>query len=244
MKPTMLKARMMVFAEFVLFFILATCFLAGTGMAAGKPTAVTKAATFVSYCTARLNGTANPNGILTMIYWEYGTTTAYGKKTSVWSVGSGTSDGTFYADVGDVPPKAGSLPPNTTYHFRFVAENSAGKAYGADMTFTTQALPPSVKTGPATKITTNSARLTGIVNPHGVKTMCQFQYGTTTDYKTGIGTSPAGNGTSNVTVAADVTKLHVNTIYHYQLKCESSSGFSLGSDMAFKTKSSNLLQKK
>jgi len=244
MKPTMSKTGKMVFAQLVLVFLLLTCFLAGTGMAAGKPSAVTKAATFVSYCTARLNGTANPNGLLTTIYWEYGTTTAYGKKTSVWSVGSGTSDVTFYADVGNVPPKVGSLTPNTTYHFRFVAENSAGKAYGADMAFTTQAPPPSVKTGPATKITTNSARLTGIVNPHGVKTMCQFQYGTTIDYKAGVGMPPVGNGTSQINVYVDLTNLHVNTIYHYQLKCESSSGFSLGSDMAFKTKSSNLLQVK
>jgi hypothetical protein len=244
MKPIMSKAWMMVFAQLVLVFLLLACFLAGTGTAGGKPTAITKAATYVSYCTARLNGIVNPNGILTLHYWEYGTTTAYGKKTSSWSVGSGTSNADVYADVGNVPPKVGSLTPNTTYHFRLVAENSAGKAYGADMTFTTQAPPPSVKTGPPTNITTNSARLTGTVNPNGVKTMCQFQYGTTTDYKTGIGTSPAGNGTSQINVYVDLNKLHVDTIYHYQLKCESSSGFSLGSDMAFKTKSSNLLQKK
>jgi hypothetical protein len=240
MKLIISKARKLVFVEFVLFFLLLTCFQAGTGMAAGKPTAVTKAATYVSYATARLNGTANPNGLLTTIYWEYGTTTAYGKKANLWSIGSGTSDSDYWGDIG-------SLSPKTTYHFRFVAENSAGKAYGVDMTFATPAPKPDVKTGPATQITTNSARLTGTVDPHGLKTMCWFRFGQTTAYGTGIGTSPVGIGgigPSTVPVYVDLTKLHVNSVYHYQLVCESSSGLTAAADMTFKTKSSNLLQVK
>jgi len=235
MKPIMSKTGKMVFAQIVLVFLLLTCFLAGQGVTSGKPSAITKEATYVSSASARLNGIVNPNGILTLHYWEYGTTTAYGKKTSSWSVGSGTSNADVWADVG-------SLPPKTTYHFRFVAGNSAGKAYGSDMTFTTTAPKPSVKTGPPTQVTTQSARLTGTVNPNGLKTSCHFQYGTTTDYKTGVGTSPVGNGTSNVAVYVDLTKLHVDSIYHYALVCESSSGISYGSDMAFKTKSANLLK--
>jgi hypothetical protein len=204
-------------------------------MASGKPTAVTKAATYVSSSSARLNGTVKPNGLLTTIYWEYGTTTAYGSKTSMWSAGSGATNKDFWGDIG-------VLSSNTTYHFRFVAENSAGKAYGADMTFATTAPKPSVKTGPAIQITSNSARLTGTVNPNGLKTSCQFKLGKTTVYESGIGASPAGNGTSNVTVYLDLKQLHVNTVYHYQLECENSSGVSYGSDMSFKTKASNLLQ--
>jgi hypothetical protein len=240
MKPRMSKARMTVCAELVLVFLLLTCFLAGTGMASGKPTAITKAATFVTWATARLNGTVNPNGLLTTFYWEYGTTTAYGKKTEPWAIESGTSNQDGWRDIG-------SLNPKTTYHFRIVAENSAGKAYGADETFTSLAPKPDVKTGPATQITTNSARLTGTVNPHGLKTTCWFRFGTTTEYGTGIGTSPVssgGIGPSTVPVYVDVNKLHVNTVYHYQLVCENSSGLTAGADMSFKTKASNLLQKK
>ena len=33
----------------------------------------------------------------------------------------------------------GGLAPDTTYHFRLVAENSGGVAYGDDQTFTTAA---------------------------------------------------------------------------------------------------------
>ena len=237
MKPITLKTWKMVFAQTVLVIFLLTCFIAGTGLASGKPSAITKEATYVSSASARLNGVVNPNGILALYYWEYGTTTAYGKKTSSWSVGSGMSDSNVWADVG-------SLPSKTMYHFRFVAGNSAGTTYGADMTFTTTAPKPSVKTGPPTQITTNSARLTGTVNPNGLKTSCHFKYGNTTAYETGVGMPPVGNGTSNVTVYVDLTKLHVNAIYHYQLVCENSSGITYGSDMAFKTKASDLIKVK
>jgi phosphodiesterase/alkaline phosphatase D-like protein len=197
----------------------------------GKPSATTKAATDISSNYARLNGTVNPNGISATHYWEYGTTTAYGSKTNTWGDGSGTSDANVWADVG-------SLPPHTTYHFRFVATNSAGTGYGADMTFTTTAPKPSVTTGPAASVTTESARVTGTVNPNGLPTTCHFVYGTTTNYKQGIGKLAAGNGTSNVKIAIDLTGLHPNTSYHYELVCENSSGIVYGSDMAFKTKSS------
>jgi hypothetical protein len=242
MKRIISKTGMMVmvFTRLILFFLLITCFMAGQGMASGKPTAVTKDATYVSSISARLNGTVNPNGLLTTIYWEYGTTTAYGKKTTLWSVGSGTSDSNYWGDVG-------SLSPKTTYHFRFVAENSAGKAYGADLTFATPASKPDVTTGAATQITANSVRLTGTVNPHGLKTACWFRFGTTKEYESGIGTSPiniGGIGPSTIPVYVDLNKLHVNTVYHYQLVCENSSGITAGADMAFKTKASNLIQVK
>jgi hypothetical protein len=225
-----------VFAQAALAFLLLTCFMEGIGLAGDKPSVVTKEATYVSSASARLNGTTNPMGSPTLFYWEYGTTTAYGKKTGSWSVGSGTSDSSVWADVGNLPPK-------TLYHFRFVAGNSAGTAYGSDMTFATTAPKPSAKTGPAVQVTTQTARVTGVVNPNGSKTVCHFQYGTTPQHEiAGIGQLLVGNGTSNVPAAIDLTNLHVNATYHYELVCENSSGITYGSDMVFKTKLSNLIQ--
>ncbi len=48
---------------------------------AGKPIALTKAATDLAPNFARLHGTVNPNGLMTTHYWQYGPTTAYGTKT-------------------------------------------------------------------------------------------------------------------------------------------------------------------
>ena len=53
------------------------------------------------------------------------------------------------------------LSPNTVYHFRIVATNSAGTRFGGDRTFRTLSPtgPPVVTTNPATLIASFSARL-------------------------------------------------------------------------------------
>ena len=75
-----------------------------------------------------LGGGVYPNGLDTNYYWEYGPTTAYGHQTSPQDIGTGPA----LAGVQDV---VGSLTPGSTYHFRLVAQNAAGTAYGYDYTF-------------------------------------------------------------------------------------------------------------
>jgi hypothetical protein len=77
--------------------------------------------------SARLN---SGNGVATSYYFEYGTTSAYGSKTAP---AGGESEFTGSA-------VAEELEPNTEYHFRVVATNTAGTSYGPDTTFTTQAV--------------------------------------------------------------------------------------------------------
>ncbi len=124
---------------------------------------------------------------------------------------------------------------NTTYHFQFVASNGAGTVYGDDMTFTTTPPAPGVTTGPAGRITTKSATLTGTVNPNGLPTTCHFEFGKTANYTMGIGVIPAGNGTAGVPIKLEWTTFDPDTTYHYKLACENSSGPASGADMTFKT---------
>ncbi|MFH0888164.1 MAG: hypothetical protein V1871_03030, partial [Planctomycetota bacterium] len=51
----------------------------------------TNPATNVTQTTATLNGTINPNGVDTNVYFQFGTTTAYGSSTVPQNIGSGTS---------------------------------------------------------------------------------------------------------------------------------------------------------
>ena len=97
---------------------------------AAAPTAATGTATSVGSTSATLNGTVNPNGSATTYSFEYGTTTGYGSATTTASAGSGSSD---------VPATAliASLSPDTLYHYRLVATNGVGTAYGSDHTLTT-----------------------------------------------------------------------------------------------------------
>jgi len=91
------------------------------------PTAATGAATGVGETSVTLNGTIGAGS--STAYFQYGTSTAYGSSTAVQSVGTSSGPSAVAAAIG-------GLAPGTTYHFRLVAENSGGVAYGGDQTFT------------------------------------------------------------------------------------------------------------
>ncbi|HXB65535.1 MAG TPA: hypothetical protein VNV42_11745 [Solirubrobacteraceae bacterium] len=95
------------------------------------PTPTTGATTGVGETGATLNGTLGAGGSSTA-YFQYGTSTAYGASTVTQTSGPSSSPSPLAAAIG-------GLAPGTTYHFRLVAGNSGGVAYGADQTFTTEA---------------------------------------------------------------------------------------------------------
>jgi phosphodiesterase/alkaline phosphatase D-like protein len=93
------------------------------------PLASTDAASGISVDEATLSGTVNPQGKETSYRFEYGEGTEYG--TQVF--------GTILAGQGveTVTLNLRGIDPDTTYHYRLVASNAGGTAYGEDMTFTT-----------------------------------------------------------------------------------------------------------
>ncbi len=93
-----------------------------------------------------------------------------------------------------------------------------------------------VTTGAATEVSQTSATLNGVVNPNGISTTVQFDYGTTTNYGNTITAAQSPiNGSGNVNVSANISGLNSNTTYHYRLKATNSTGTSNGGDMTFKT---------
>ncbi|HET7509463.1 MAG TPA: hypothetical protein VFJ65_04360, partial [Solirubrobacterales bacterium] len=96
------------------------------------PEAVTGEATDIAISHAVLRGQVNPEGIETTYYFEYGPSASYGAKAPV-RVGDAGLDA---AAVG-VSVTASGLVGGQIYHFRVVAKNAAGVAYGSDGTFTT-----------------------------------------------------------------------------------------------------------
>ena len=82
---------------------------------------------------AQLVGLVNPNNLPTTYWFEYGTTAAYGTQVPV-PAASMPVVGTDTA----VAQQIAGLQPNTTYHFRLVAQNSEGQATTTDATFTTR----------------------------------------------------------------------------------------------------------
>ena len=205
-----------------------------TGGTQGPPTALTEAATSISSNGAILHGTVNPNGLATTYYFEYGTTTAYGTNTPAANAGAGSGDVMVSTNIS-------GLSPNTLYHFRLAASNSAGTTSGGDLTFTTTsaANAPVVVTGAAGYITDTSARLNGTVNPNGLSTSCHFEYGPTTAYGSATGLRLAGAGSTAVAVSAPLSGLTPGTLYHFRLVATSPGGTSSGDDATFVTTDAN-----
>jgi plastocyanin len=100
----------------------------------GGPIATTGQATGVTETAATLAGSVNPQGQPTNYYFNYGTTNAYGQKTTEKSTGAGTSN------IG-ISESLTGLAAGTTYHFQLVAKNAGGTSPGADQVFTTAATP-------------------------------------------------------------------------------------------------------
>ena len=205
------------------------------------PTVVTSPASSIGATWARLNGTADPNGAGTSAWFEWGTSTAYGNTTAPGTaVGSGTSPVAYTKSLG-------TLACGTTYHFRAVAQNSGGTAYGSDRSFTTDGgpscegptppPPPTVVTSAASSISASGARLNGTADPNGASTNTWFQWGTSTAYGNTTALNSVGSGTSPVSYNADLGALACGTTYHFRAAAQNSGGTAYGSDRSFTTTS-------
>ena len=196
--------------------------------ATGPPVVTTTPATLVASFSATLNGTADPHGLPTNVYFQYGATTSYGLTTAPQS-----HTGNAYLSIS---ANIRGLTANTVYHYRIVATNSAGTRFGNDRTFTTLTAtgPPVVTTSPASNMATSSATLNGSLDPHGLTTTVQFQWGTTTSYGH---TTPIQSQTGNTfrNISANISGLTTHTTYHFQIVATNNGGTRFGSDRTFTT---------
>jgi hypothetical protein len=178
--------------------------------------------------SATLNGSVNPGGLTTTVYFQYGATTSYGHTTASQTKTGSTSQ--------SVSANISGLSASHLYHFRIVATNSAGTRYGSDRIFTTLSAtgPPVVITNPATNVAHASATLNGSVDPHGLTTTVSFQYGTTISYGHTTA-SQTKTGNTYQSVLANISGLSGNTTYHFRIKATNSGGTRYGNDRTFTT---------
>ena len=191
----------------------------------------TQPATVFGPSDANLNGLINPNGPADAFYgFEWGTTPGYGNTMCCWDAGSGTGDTTESAGLN-------TLAPNTTYNYRVFAYNSSGTNYGSNVVFTTPPVPcPGVQTASAFQITTNSAGLSGLINPGGVDVDEFFQWGTNTSYGKLVGPFDAGNGQGWQSFVSVLYGLKPNTTYDYRIGAYNNLGCTnYGSNIVFTT---------
>lgn len=98
-------------------------------------------------------------------------------------------------------------------------------------------LGPDTTTGAATEVTDTTAILNATVNPEGLETTYQFEYGTTTAYGSKAPASPEeiGEGTEAVEVDEPIEGLEPETTYHFRIVATNEEGISHGKDLEFTT---------
>jgi autotransporter-associated beta strand protein len=138
------------------------------------PEAFTDAATNLLASSVTLNGRVLPNALATNAWFEYGPTAAYGSSTTPQAIGSGTTSANVTAGLSGFAPGG--------YHFRCVAQNSAGTTYGINQI-----------------VSSNNANLATLVTSTGTFTpifdAATLSYSVTVPF-----------GTNSVTVAPTVTQ--------------------------------------
>ncbi len=193
------------------------------------PVASTGIAGALGNGTATLQGTAvNPDALAGTAYFQYGTSTKYGKTTPAQAAGAQSTEA-LHAALTKLA--------RGTYHYRIVVTNPDGTTYGADSTFFVSSAPrPAGQTGPALKISAHGATLTGQLDGFGLKTKFQFQIGASRKYKLTTKAKSGGSHNGIVSVSATVKGLKPGHKYHYRIVVTSSGGRVTGSDQTFKTK--------
>ncbi len=191
---------------------------------ASPPVASTLSAQSIGTTSAILAGTAAGSQI--MGYFQWGLTTAYGNTTPA-----------FYSPAGSINSTA-SLPElasGASYHYRFVAINSGGASYGADVTFSTLTQPPLATTTGASGVGQTTAVLNGVVNPNWLPTTYIFEWGLNTAYGSSTTVQTAGQGAGPDTESFLLANLTPNTPYHYRISAANAAGSSKGADSFFFT---------
>jgi hypothetical protein len=193
-----------------------------------RPTVVTERAREVTQSTASLSGTVNPEGLPTTYYYQYGISTEYATTTVAGQAGEGTSPI-------PTPTILGDLVPDTTYHYRLVAENADGTTYGQDQQFMTTSYPaPSAITEPPTGVTPNGAVLNGTIDPGGVFARYEFELGGDATYGIQV-FGNAGTGAESETVTLNLANLLPATTYHYRVCAINQTSTTCGADVSFTT---------
>ena len=190
--------------------------------------ALTANATQITGTSATLNGTVDPAGLQTSVYFDYGPTSAYGSSTPAQDGGDATAAEPASAAVT-------GLSGASVYHFRVVAVNQAGTFYGPDQTLSTLPPAPTVTTVAASFVEATAAQLNGTAVPNGGDTTVSFEYGLSASYGAQTSSQDVGSGTSATAASSAISGLEPGTTYHYRLDATNANGTTFGADQTFTT---------
>ncbi len=139
----------------------------------------------------------------------------------------GTGTGVFVSNMTD-------LLPATLYHVRAYATNSAGTAYGNDLSFTTsEIVVPTLTTADITLITLTTAVSGGTITSDGGATISDKGVCWATTLNPVITDTKASSGTGTGTFVTNITGLTAGVTYHVRAYATNSAGTAYGNDIVF-----------
>lgn len=175
------------------------------------------------------NITSNGGGLVTArgIVWSTSSAPTVSLSTKTLD---GSGNGIFTSSLT-------SLITNTKYYARAYATNSAGTAYGNEVSFTTINNLPVVTTGDATAITATSAILNGNVSSAGLGIVTQkgivWAKNSAPTTISNLGNLTVGAGTGSIAVGP--TGLTPGTTYYARAYATNANGTAYGNEITFKT---------
>lgn len=205
------------------------------------PTVTTAAATAITTTTATEGGEVTDNGGATV--------TQYG---ICWSTNENptTDDSKLYTDgepTGAFTFNMTGLTHNTTYHVRAYAVNSAGTAYGSDVTFTTVTIvAPTVTTIASTNVETTTATVGGNITNNGGGSISAYgiSYSTTDGFEGADGTQVTGSDLNEGAFVVNLTNLTSKTTYYARAFATNEAGTAYGNQVSFTTLQEGIVNSK
>ncbi|MGA3354861.1 MAG: right-handed parallel beta-helix repeat-containing protein [Acidimicrobiales bacterium] len=170
--------------------------------------------------------------------WSTSQGSCTGGKTVTCSLGTINSSATGSPTTASVtivlvPTKAASLTDWATVSAADSATVSASAKTLVSASVAGTA--PVVLTTSASKVSSTSARLSGIVNPAGESTTYSFDLGTSKSYGKIVRGGKLKSALSPISVSVSVAALKPDTTYYFRVVANNATGTRHGQDMTFKT---------
>ena len=129
------------------------------------------------------------------------------------------------------------LSAGTTYHVRAYATNTAGTAYGDDISFTTDSQAATVTTQAVSAVAITTATGNGNITGLGAPNPTQYGvcWGTSADPTTTDSKTEEGAISSIGAFTSDITGLSGNATYHVRAYATNTAGTAYGTDVTFTT---------
>ena len=194
------------------------------------PTVTTAQVTNITQTTATGGGNVTANGGVNVTERGICWSTSHNPTTSGSHASGGAGNGTFSVNMT-------GLTANTTYYVRAYATNSAGTAYGSEVSFTTlqNVTLPTVTTSQVTNIQQTTATGGGNVTSAGGGTVTARGVCWSTSHNPTTSSSHTTDGSGTGSFTSSLTNLTPNTTYYVRAYATNSAGTAYGSEVSFTT---------